>query len=178
MARWQLTEPHYLNVPGTKWEYKETDRNTGKQKTATLPVPSYLDPRDPGDFNYSEKSGGFQAEQGFQVYDSFGIVVCYAGKGQGRDIIFEGPPTPGMLPLDKEAQEITNKHKGSWNHPIEDLPGSYSDSLLADLQGQLADAMSKAPQKSDDKIDRLVEAMAMMADQNSKLISALSSRRV
>jgi hypothetical protein len=179
MARWLLTEPHYLNVPGNKWEYKETDRFTGKQLRKELPVPMLLDNRDEADWNYTPKSGPFEAESGLEVFDSFGIVVCHAGKGKGRDIVFVGPPTPGMLPIDHEAKAISNKEKVKWKHPIEDLPGTYSENLLASLQGKVADAMSKiALPASDSKMDALIASIAAMADQNAKLIAALSSRRV
>jgi len=178
MARWLLTEPPYLNVPGTRWEYKETDRTSGKQKSMTLPVPAFLDPRDEADWNYSQKSGPFQAEQGFTVLESFGIVVCYEGKGQGRDIIFVGPPTPGMLPLDTEAKKISDKESPKWIHPIEGLPGTFSDNLLESLQMQVAAVASKASVPKDDgKLDKLMEAMTMMAQENAKLIAALSTRR-
>ena len=45
MARWKLMTAHYLNVAGTKWEYQEVSRVTGKQIRMQLPVPMYLDPR-------------------------------------------------------------------------------------------------------------------------------------
>ena len=50
--RWKLTEPHYLNVPETTWEQKETDRMTGKQVRKAYPVPLYLNPKEESDWNY------------------------------------------------------------------------------------------------------------------------------
>src|ERR1017187_580847 len=51
MARWRLAAPHYLNVEGTSWEYKEVDRTSGRQKRTIFPVPLHLDPDNPGDWN-------------------------------------------------------------------------------------------------------------------------------
>jgi len=103
MARWRLTSAHYLNVPGTEWEYKETDLNSGRQARRIFPVPMYLNPDWQQDHNYP------------------GEIIVKQGKGEPRDIIFEGPPTPDMEPLDEEAEAISAKHRPSWIHPIETL---------------------------------------------------------
>ena len=52
MARWKLTQKHYLMVPGTKWEYVENDRSTGRPIRKTYDVPLFLDPEDPSAWNY------------------------------------------------------------------------------------------------------------------------------
>ena len=54
-----------------------------------------------------------------------------------------------MFPLDDEAQAITAEWAKRWKHPIEDLPGtmSYSQSLLDDLQRQMAEVQAGAVQK-------------------------------
>lgn len=114
MARWKLTEAHYLNVPGTQWEHKETDRSTGKQARKVFDVPLYLDPEQPADCNYFDDGVGE-------------IIVCYEGKGQPRDIVFEGPPTKAMTPLDAEAEAITAPWREKWlgSDPIESLPANF-----------------------------------------------------
>lgn len=103
MARWRLTAAHYLKVPGTEWEYKEVDMTSGRQARKVFPVPLHLDPNNPSDCNYP------------------GDIIVKQGKGEPRDIIFEGPPTPDMEPLDDEAEAISAKWREKWSHPIEDL---------------------------------------------------------
>lgn len=130
MARWRLMNPHYLNVPGTEWEYKETDQNTGRQARRIFHVPLFLDPNQPADQNYR---------------DTGEIIVCHEGKGAPRDIEFVGPPTPDMEPLDDEAQAITDAERPKWQHPIESLSGSYSQSLLDEFQRQIAAIATNKP---------------------------------
>lgn len=121
MARWRLTHSHYLNVPGTEWEYKETDRTTGRQARKVFPVPLLLNPEDPADCNYPGE-----------------IIVSY--RANGRDIVFVGPPTPDMEPLDEEAQAISDKERPKWQHPIDSLASQgYSQSLLDDFMRQMDD---------------------------------------
>lgn len=111
MARWRLLNPHYLNIidpdtgASTEWMYAETDRTTGKARRKIYHVPQLLDPKDPTLWNFGDD-----------------IVVCQEGKGQPKDIIFFGPPTPDMEPMDEEAEEISNSLKSKWTHPIETLP--------------------------------------------------------
>lgn len=127
MARWRLLGKHYLNVPGTEWEYKETSKDTGKQARKMFAVPTYLNPEDPADFNYPGE-----------------IIVANAASAQyPRDIVFIGSPTPEMEPIDDEAVAISESEKHKWIHPIESLPGQgYSQSLLDDLTRQLANAIA------------------------------------
>lgn len=105
MARWKLNGKHYLSVPGTEWEHKEVDLQSGKQVRKIYTVPAFLDPENPGDCNYPGE-----------------IIVCHDGKGQGRDIVFLGDPTTEMLPLDEEAQEISDYLAQAREHPIESMP--------------------------------------------------------
>lgn len=122
MARWRLLNEHYINVPGTEWEYKEQSKETGKQARKVFPVPLFLNPRDQADHNYPGE-----------------IIV--SNKPYNRDIVFVGPPTPDMEPLDEEAQAISKAESHKWIHPIESLPGQgFSKSLLDDLMQQVAAA--------------------------------------
>src|SRR6266705_1767114 len=106
MARWRLRTGHYLNVPGTEWEYKETDRTTGKTGRKVFAVPMLLDPNDPADHNYPGEI----------------IVASAEDRAFPRDIIFLGDPTPDMEPIDDEAEAISEALASKWVHPIESLP--------------------------------------------------------
>ena len=162
MARWRLTAPHYLNVPGTQWEYKEVDRTTGKPMRRVFAVPLLLDPNNPGDWNH--RNG-----------DSGEIIVCYADKGDSRDTVFVGEPTPDMIPLDDEAKAISASFAKKWKHPIESLPNSYSEKVLDDLQKQVADVRTKTSAQTVDGMQELLTAMAGMMKQNAELIAALTA---
>lgn len=113
MARWFLRNAHYLNIldpdtnEPTKWEYSETDRTTGKARRKTYNVPQLLDPADPSMRNHGDD-----------------IVVCHEDKGEPKDIVFFGEPTPDMEPMDAEAEAITDSLKSKWAHPIETLPAN------------------------------------------------------
>lgn len=168
MARWRLTAAHYLNVPGTEYEYKETDRNTGKQARKVFLVPALLNPDDPSDCNYPGE-----------------IIVCVEGKGQGRDIVFTGPPTPDMEPLDDEAEAISASHRPAWQHPIDSLPvnGDYSAQLFAMLEKQMSAALKgkPAPNASAKGVDteafaKLQEQVASLIEQNAKLLEQLTAK--
>ena len=157
MARWRLTAPHYINVPGTEWEYKEIDQTTGRQGRKVFPVPRLLNPNDGADCNYPGE-----------------IIVAYAGPlAQGRDIIFEGGPTPDMEPLDEEAKVITESLRPTWQHPIETLPvnGGYSASLIASFEKQMSETLARAPNTSVSQSDfeKLQSQVAALMAQNAEL---------
>lgn len=105
MARWKLSQKHYLYTdPPTMWEQVETDLATGEQTRVQYVVPRHLNPEDPKQKN---KDGE--------------VVVCLKGKGERGDItIKEQPPTADMLPLDEEAQLISDSVP-SGDNPIEAL---------------------------------------------------------
>lgn len=176
MARWQLTEPHYLNVPGTYWEQVSTDRITQRPIRKQFPVPRLLDPRLKDDWNYGVDGGAIRQD------DMDGqIIVCYAGKGSPKDIIFEGDPTPGMLPLDDEAREISGKY--SWT-PTERVYDQYNPDdtstqakVLAGLTKQLADAMVSGPtSQAPAGFDKFMESMAAMMQQQTMMFAAMMER--
>lgn len=131
MARWQLTAKHYLNVPGTEWEHTEQNRDTGRSVRKRFTVPRYLDPDNPGDFNYPGE-----------------IIVCHEDKGQARDIIFVGPPTPDMTPIDAEAEAISKTESKNWVMPLsgEALPGQgFGESLAEQFGRELEKIMARQP---------------------------------
>jgi|SRR5215831_2844328 len=161
--RWRLCAKHYLWVPDTFYLYEETSRETGKLARKQWPVPLYLDPDSPADQNYPGE-----------------IIVCHAGKGQKRDIIFKGPPTPDMEPLDDEAQALSDAERHKWVHPIESLPGDFSASLLSVFQQQIDELVrsGKAPAPAQNvsadtvskkDFDELKASVALLIKENSML---------
>jgi hypothetical protein len=164
--RWKLTESHYLNVPGTYWEQKETDRGTGKQVRKNYPVPLHLDVKNEADWNYTSIDGGLG-----------GIVVCWEGKGLPRDIVFEGAPTPGMEPLDAEAREESAKY--NWIDPINEFDAgmTYSEKLLVDLQGQVAEALTHGVPRREEsgELKEVLAALTQVMAQNTQLLQQLAA---
>ncbi len=166
MARWKLTEKHYLNVPGTKWEYHQVDRSTGRPIRKVYEVPLYLDPEDVTCCNRRD---------GFDEY----IVVCHEGKGlpDGRDIVFLGDPTPGMLPLDDEAREITARFDWTPTQGTDEQSqqNSFQNKLLLGLIDQMSDAQTKATQaQSIPGLEQFMTAMAAMMQQQTEVLAKLA----
>lgn len=168
MARWKLLQPHYLNLPGTKWEYTENDRSTGKPVRRQFDVPTFLHPESPGDWN--DRNG----EEGIIV------VSNKQDNAHPKDYLFASDPTPDMEPLDDEAREISAKLAPKWNHPIDSLPsqGNYSQSLLDGLQSKMAEAQSKTAETQAEGMSQLLATMAAMIKQNQELIATLAADRV
>jgi hypothetical protein len=169
MARWRLLEAHYLNVPGTEWEYKESDRETGRQARRIYPVPLYLDPKDPQDITDRENQW---------------VVVSHKfDKAHPRDVVFTGPPTPNMEPIDDEATDISQGYldRGEWKHPIEALNMTYSQSVLSEFEQKLAsmlagriDMMAPPPNVStagvsQKQFDELQTTVKQLLEQNASL---------
>lgn len=140
MARYRLTSPHYLKVQGTEWEQTELDMVTGKQVRKRYSVPMYLDPdKDPTCLNYPGEC----------------IVSSKADPLFPRDLVFDGPPTLEMTPLDDEAVAEVERQMKRGEHPIESLPGQlFSETLLAKLQAQV-DKAALNPSPSEDRIATL-----------------------
>lgn len=169
--RWRLTEPHYLVVPtlpdGTRveWEHRETARESGRAIRKLYPVPMLLDPKDPADFNYPGE-----------------IIVCQDVEGarmQRQDYIFEGNPTPGMEPLNDEAEAITASLRQRWEHPIDSMPANggmnpaesaFMQSMMAEFAKQVGASLpqgtSSVPRAEYDELkDRLAKLEALLAAQ-------------
>ncbi len=160
MARWKLRNPHYLNVPGTEYDYKETSELTGKSKRVIFEVPILLNTNDQSDFNYPELGA---------------IIVAHGdGKHEPRDIIFVGPPTPEMEALDDEAEAISASLAASWIPPVDSLPatgnGSLSDEaklMMKEFAGMIGEKLSGNNQSvaavSMEEFNALKAQMAEMA---------------
>jgi hypothetical protein len=114
--RWRLLAAHYLNVAtypdGTRieWEHKETNAINGRAVRKLFPVPLLLDPETSTDHNYPGE-----------------IIVTQEAEGAHclmQDLIFLGPPTRDMEPLNDAAEEISNQHRARWTNPVETLPAN------------------------------------------------------
>lgn len=168
MARWKLTAPHYLNVPGTEWEYKESDRETGRSVRKVYHIPLHLNPDLSSDWNYRDQEA--------IIVSSRVDPLC------PRDIVFVGPPTPDMEPLDDEARRISQEYvdSGRWKHPIESMNMTYSQSLLTEFEQKIAlhlAGMSKpteVPRETD--LDRLQKQLAELMERNARLEEQLSAK--
>jgi hypothetical protein len=149
-------------LEAVEWEYKETDRVSGRERRKRYGVQMYCEPE---------------------------TIVSRGESAQAGDFVYEGPPTPSMEPLDAEARAITNEHKASWNHPIESLPGQgFSASLLGALEAQVQEAIRnpKAPPLgvggvSKEEFELLKEQLAELMAKNAELVSTkkaeISARR-
>lgn len=175
MARWRLMEAHYLAVPGTEWEYKETNRETGRSARKVYEVPLYIDPKDPSDWTD-------RANEMVIVSNKFDPAFP-------RDIVFVGPPTPNMEALDDEATAISDAERKNWINPIESLNMTYSESRLSEFEREIAMLVAgKVEDKrtapnlslggvSMEQFEKLQEQVAKLMDQNAKLQEALVTRR-
>jgi hypothetical protein len=168
MARWKLTEPHYLNVPGTKWEQTITDRATGKQIRKIYNVPTHFHPDVDADCN---RRDGF---------DQF-IIVCHEGKGHpdGKDIVFVGDPTPGMLPIDDEARELSSKFAWKPTQGTDDISqsNSFSSQLLGGLLDQMSELQTKVVAVQSPGMDKFMETMAAMMLQQTQILAAIAGKQ-
>jgi hypothetical protein len=176
MARWRLTEPHYLYIDGTKWEYSEVDRITGRPKRTQFDVPLYLN------LNYEDDLKSFG--QGEGPVDRWDIIVCDGNNPHPKDLIFHekdgspGRPTPGMEPLDEEARELSAKLNRTLDTPTVEGQ-SYSqklEMLFIDQMGQLKAGMQQAPQA--EGISELMTSMAAMMKQQTEILAQLAARSV
>lgn len=164
MARWKLNGKHYLNVPGNKWEYTEIDRTTGKPVRKTFPVPTHLNPEEPSDWSHKEIGE---------------IIVCFVGKGQPRDIEFEGDPTPDMIPLNAEAEEISAQYEKLWGGKAIDMPEKgYTEMLLSDLGNKLAEAQTAAASTMPKGMEDLLSTMKTLMEQNAAILAALVPKAI
>lgn len=163
MARFRLRAPHYLNVPGTTWEYTEADQfNAKKQKKTQFPVPMFLHPDDPNDQNYPGEV----------------IVATEESAQYPRDIVFVGPPTPDMEPIDEAAQALIQKYKKNWVHPIESLSGTYGDHLRVQLERELGAAKQEIGASMEQTLAAMQKQIESLTQQLAEKASAGVTRKV
>lgn len=169
MARWQLTEPHYLNTLDTKWEFETKSRTTGRSERKQFRVPTHLDPNIETDCNYQERIGNNMVDAK--------IIVCWEGKGELKDIIFEGPPTPGMLPLDDEAKEISAKFDWIPTAGLDENSqfNSFAQKKLMEFTEQLKDTV-KSP--AIEGMAEFMKTMAQMMQTQTQILAKLSGHPI
>lgn len=134
MARYRLNTGHYIHAlqwdqSQTEWEYTEQSLVNNRMVRRRFKVPMLLDPKDATCCNYPGEC----------------IVTTKYDERFPLDIVFEGDPTPDMTPLDDEARARVEELSAKWIHPIEALPGNFSQSLLDTLERQLSAVAARAP---------------------------------
>ncbi|HSW91829.1 MAG TPA: hypothetical protein VLG09_04240 [Candidatus Saccharimonadales bacterium] len=169
MARFALKDKHYLNVPGTIWEQKETNQQTGKQHRMDYPVGLYLDPSDPSDWNYPMTR---------QI-----VVTTKRSNQYPGDILFVGPPTFDMEPLDEEAEAMIAE-LGKKRDPFSELPATvgetFSERMLKLLEERLTTAQIVAPSGESDRISTLeakIEELTKLLSASQEAKTTPSTRR-
>lgn len=110
MARWRLSTSHYLLVQGNQWEYKETDRTSGRELRKRIDVPMFLDVSDQALWN----DNIIRNPRG-EILEGDVVVAYASGAHNDKDYIFTGEPSPDMIPMDDEAKEISDKFVAKWN---------------------------------------------------------------
>jgi hypothetical protein len=162
MARWKLMVPHYLTVEGIEWEITETDRATQKQVKRRMKVPRYVDPKDPSD--WTSIWGANDGRDGE-------VIVCMPGKGEPRDIVFHGDPTPDMIPVDDEAMAISQSFAEQWQYKP-DMPMDHSQSLINRFEAELeAIERKKAEPVAVPGLSELADAIKALVSQNQAVIT-------
>jgi hypothetical protein len=163
MARWKVTAKHYIHAEQygqpTEWERQETNVQTGRMFRKTYKVPLYIDPDDRFCINPHE---GF-------------CVVARKGTEKDGDIIFFGPPTPDMEPMDDAAQEETDSEKHKWVNPIDALQPTigenYGTKLLELLQRQVDSAGAVSLKGTGpSELDELKKMIAVQQQQIQQLL--------
>lgn len=162
MARWKLMQPHYLRIPGTRWEAKQTNQFTGEEERHLFDVPRLLDPNPNGKDCRSPE----------------GCVVAHAGSQQRGDFVFEGDPTPDMEPLDAEAEAISARHRRRWQDPFgqaEPAGQNYSESLLMQMLTSQAERAVQ-PSANDKLVEQQLIMMKQMMEMNAQLMALLAPK--
>lgn len=169
MARWKLCAAAYLHVPDETWEYKEIDRATGRSKRIELPVPRLLDPNDPSCWTTRWGNRDLANENGE-------VIVCWEGKGEPRDQVFIGDPTPDMVPLDDEAAEVSASFADQWSFKAEDPNAmqGFSQSLVDRFNHEIESIKTRPPEVPG--LADLTAAIKTMAEQNAAVVQALTRR--
>lgn len=170
MARWKLTEPHYIKLAEeTRWEYVEVERVTGRPKRTQFVVPRFLNPLDPADWTETRVKN----EDG-------DIIVSNGNNAQPKDLIFHGEPTPGMLPLDDEAKQISSKYDWTPTQGLDEASqaDSYTNKLLGGLLDQITDVKVKVQQQAPPPgFDELLKTLGAIVQQNQVILQTMATQQ-
>jgi hypothetical protein len=175
MARWKVTAKHYIHAEQygqpTEWERQETNQQTGRMFRKAYKVPMFIDPEDPFCINRLE---GF-------------CVVARPDGSRPGDIIFTGPPTMDMEPLDAEAQAETDAEKHKWVNPIDSLPAQigadFGKFLEENFLSMFNSTQAKIPQNaslkgaSSDEVSQLREMVARQQEMLDKILKAQAPKQ-
>lgn len=164
MARWKVTAKHYLHAEQygqpTEWERQETNTDTGRMFRKAYKVPLFVDPDDPFCVNKFE---GF-------------CVVARKGTERPGDIVFFGPPTPDMEPMDDAARAETEAEQHKWINPIDSLAPEigqeFGKQLLQLLESRLDQAQAPISAKgaSSAELDSLKAIVAKQQEMIDQLL--------
>lgn len=168
MARWKLTQPHYLSVPNVEWEHRETDTTNGRQVRKVFIVPIVLDPVSPSN---SQQPPNYGSD----------YIVAWEGKGNPADIVFIGDPTPDMEPLDEEAKAVSDSLRDTWKHPIESLSNEgYGADLIRTFEKQITDALRLGKPSNESvpgaEVEALKAQIAELTAQNVRIMEMLDKK--
>lgn len=170
MARWKVTAKHYIHAEQygqpSEWERTEMNIDTGRNFRKLYKVPMLIDPEDPGCINKHE-----------------GIcVVARKGTDHPGDIVFFGPPTADMEPLDEEARKETEAERPKWKSPIDGLEMTigedFGKKMLEILERQL-DAATRSQSSvslkstSSEEVQSLKDIVTAQQKQIEQLLQAV-----
>lgn len=174
MANWKLVASHYLHLEDQSyWEFKSTDRTTGRVKIDRIPVPTLLNPEDPADWTRLIRS----ATDGI-VDKGEGIIIVSDGvEPMPGAKVFKGDPTPDMVPMDKDAEKKSAAHSNQWKHPIESLETTYADRMLQDLNKSIEEVKTTAAPVKLEGMEALMTAMTAMMQQNQQLLEMIANQK-
>lgn len=177
--RWKLTEAHYLKVAGTFWEHNQVDRKTGKPIRKQYPVPLFLDPMSLDDMiTHGQMDPNLPSNQP----EDWMLVVAQGESSFTKDVIFEGEPTPGMLPLNDEARAISEKYsKGRWQ-PTQGIDEdsqreSFSNKIINGLLDQVH-TLKESVVAPTAGMAEFMETMTAMMKQQHEIIAMLAQNQV
>lgn len=181
-ARWKLTEAHYLKVKGIFWEHNQVDRKTGKPVRKQYPVPLFLDPLSLDDM---VTHGQMDPNLPSNNPEDWMIVVAHGESTFTKDVIFDGEPTPGMLPLNDEARAISEKFsKGQWQ-PTQGIDeesqrNSYANAVINGLLDQVHTLKENAASggQTISGMSEFMETMQAMMKQQTEIIGMLAQAQV
>jgi hypothetical protein len=114
-----------------------------------------------------------------------GIVVVSDGhNSKPSDIVFEGDPTPGMLPLDDEAREISARFEKKWATPgrvYEEAEGSYAGRMMdqyVESQGKVNMLLAEASHREIPGMSDFMQVMTNMMKQNQQIMQMLAEKAI